>query len=195
MLLPEGFLTYHMAAHIAVMNVVAPTVALSAARMFPFAFERASHGLAAAAAVQVMLLWGWHAPAMLGLAVQDAAVMALMHATLFGAALWFWSAVIGSTRRGDWTPLAALLVTGKLFCLMGLLLAFAPRVLYAQVALIQSCFGSIGPSLIEDQQMAGLLMLAACPMVYVAAAIVIARRWLRRLDAEGGWTLARGDAS
>lgn len=194
--MPEGFLTQHMAAHIVAMNVVAPACALAAARLFPSAFHAASRGgLLPSASIQIALLWGWHTPAMLALAVQTPATMAAMHATLFAAALWFWSAVIGATRRGDWTPLAALLVTGKLFCLMGLLLAFAPRVLYAQVALIQSCFGSTGPSLIEDQQLAGLLMLAACPMVYVAAAIVIARRWLRRIDAEGGWTLAPRDAS
>lgn len=220
--MPGGFLTHHMAAHILAMNVVAPVFALllptlSWARLPPalaragFAGRTSTPGggaatplptdarfswgrsLGAATAVQLALLWGWHAPGVFAAATGSGAVMALMHLSLFASAVWFWSTVITATRRGDWSPLAALLVTGKLFCLLGLLLAFAPRALYASAAFIQSCFptgiGFATSPPVADQQLAGLLMLTACPLVYVTAAIAIASRMLRRLAGEG-WTLS-----
>lgn len=150
------------------------------------------NSLAAATLLQLVLLWGWHSPAVFAAATASAALMALMHLSLFAGALWFWSAVVVATRRGDWAPLGALLVTGKLFCLLGLLLAFAPRPLYAAAGFIQSCFAANGtfgvPPPVADQQLAGLLMLTACPLVYVTAAIAIAGRLLRKIESEG-WTL------
>jgi putative membrane protein len=97
--------------------------------------------------------------------------------------------------RAGWSALAALLVTGKLFCLLGVLLTFAPRAIYGQIALLPLCFGIVSPRpILHDQQLAGLLMLAACPVVYVTAAIVIARRRLAALDRDGGWSLGRRPA-
>lgn len=148
--------------------------------------------LAAATFFQIAILWGWHSPAAFAAATASAVLMALMHLSLFVAALWFWVSVFKATRRADWAPLGALLITGKLFCLLGLLLAFAPRTLYASAAFIQSCFAADGsfdvPPPVADQQLAGLLMLTACPLVYVTAAIAIASRLLRRVGTEG-WTL------
>ena len=78
----------------------------------------------------------------------------------------FWlSACLSEFLVQWWQAILALLVTGKLACLLGALLVFAPRPIYA------------GPHHgfdLADQQMAGLLMLAACPMSYVLAGIVIA---------------------
>jgi putative membrane protein len=190
MLESAGFLTQHMVAHVVAMNVVAPVLAGALVRIDSrFVTQRVS--LAAAAALQITLLWGWHSPAILAEAFATAPLLLAMHISLFLAAVWFWLAVIAEARRGGWFPLAALLVTGKLFCLLGILLTFAPRVLYEQVAII--CFGSAvspGPVL-QDQQLAGLLMLTACPMVYMTAALVIVRRRLIALSCGGGWSLPR----
>jgi putative membrane protein len=142
-----------------------------------------------AAALQIILLWGWHSPAILAEALAVAPLLLAMHASLFLAAVWFWLAVMAEARRGSWFPLAALLVTGKLFCLLGILLTFAPRVLFEQAAIV--CFGSAAPAerLLKDQQLAGLLMLTACPIVYVTAALLLARRRLTVLGRSGGWSL------
>lgn len=185
MQLVEGMLSQHMAAHIAAMNVLAPCVALALPRLDG---RLASGGtnLALATISQTVLLWGWHAPAMLGATMQSTPLMLAMHGSLFAVALWFWVAVVRAIREGDWTPMAALLVTGKLFCLLGVLLTFSPRALYWQLALVQSCFGTYA-SPMADQQLAGLLMLAACPVVFVGAAIVAARRWLGTAGAVHGW--------
>ena len=190
MLESAGFLTQHMAAHVVAMNVVAPVLAGALVRYkSPIAGQRLS--LAAAATLQILLLWGWHSPAILAEAFAIVPLLLAMHISLFLAAVWFWLAVMAEAKRGGWFPLAALLLTGKLFCLLGILLTFAPRVLYEQVAII--CFGSAAPAelILEDQQLAGLLMLTACPIVYVTAAIVIARRRLLALGRGGGWSLPR----
>ena len=193
MAIAEGMLAQHMAAHIAAMNVAAPCIALSFPRLTACLAGGGGAAMAAATVVQTLLLWTWHVPGMLGTALADVPLMIFMHLSLFMAALWFWAAVAAAIRRSDWQPIAALLVTGKLFCLLGVLLTFAPRALYWQLALIQSCFGSY-PAPLADQQLAGLMMLAACPVVFVGAAIVGASRWFRRVEAAPGWRPRPGPA-
>ena len=92
--------------------------------------------------------------------------------------------------RGDPRSPERRLATGKLFCLFGVLLTFSPRTIYGSLAPI--CFDPASPRpLVEDQQLAGLLMLAACPLVYVTAAIAIARRRLAALARDGGWSFGQ----
>ncbi|WP_444851282.1 cytochrome c oxidase assembly protein [Neoaquamicrobium sediminum] len=182
----EGILSQHMAVHIAAMNVLAPCVVLALPRRAVQLAGTEGVGLALATVLQVALLWTWHIPAMLGAALQTPSLMLALHGSLFAAALWFWAAVTRGIRQGEWSSMAALLVTGKLFCLLGVLLTFSPRAIYWQLTLLQSCFGTQAAPLV-DQQLAGLLMLVACPVVFVGAAIVAARRWLQSARLVHGW--------
>lgn len=183
----EGdFLTGHMASHMVAMNLLAPLLVL-AVRRFPLR-ERLERGLAATTLCQMTLLWGWHMPVPLALAMHGGALMAAMHLSLLAAALWFWAGIIASVRRAEWQPLAALLITGKLVCLLGVLLLFASRPLYADMAHVEA---RPPAELMADQQLAGLLMLTACPLVYVSVAIFAACRWLSRVDGDG-WLPAGG---
>jgi putative membrane protein len=165
-----GPLTRHMMTHIVLMNAVAPLLALAIAAMRRVSPVSASgRSLAAASLVQLALLWGWHAPAALAAAHRLSALHALAMLSLSAAALWFWLAVILDRSAVRWRALLALLLTGKLFCLLGVLLVFAPRPLYAA--------GS--PIDLADQQLAGLLMVVACPLSFVVAAVIIAALGLR----------------
>ena len=65
-----------------------------------------------------------------------------------------------------WHGVLGLLVTGKLSCLLAALLVFAPRPLYPHRP-------SRSAMSLADQQLAGLLMLTACPLSYVVAGIVM----------------------
>ena len=65
-----------------------------------------------------------------------------------------------------WHAIPALLLTGKLVCLLAVLLVFAPRALYGTAH-------AHGVSALDDQHLAGLLMIAACPLSYLVAAIMI----------------------
>lgn len=169
----------HMTRHILLMNLSAPLIALALAIWLREGLSRRAEGLLLAAAiVQLALLWGWHAPPVWSDAMSPLGHFA-MQASLFAAALWFWCAVIAAAR---WKAIFALLVTGKLFCLLGVLLVFAPRPLY----------GGTAHAALADQQLAGLLMLTACPATYIVAGIVLAERWLREIETGRGETLERG---
>ncbi len=184
MLDSAGFLTEHMVVHILAMNVAAPLAIFGwrqLAGRAPGAIANA-RWIGPASALQILLLWGWHLPAPMAFAYAVPAGEALMHGTLFAAALWFWNTIINDAEASRWRSLGALLITGKLFCLLGVLLTFAPRALYLRAA--ELCLG--GPvaaeALVPDQQLAGLIMLVACPLVYVLGGVIIAARWLNEID-------------
>jgi putative membrane protein len=65
-----------------------------------------------------------------------------------------------------WHGILGLVVTGKLSCLLAALLVFSPRQLFTEA---HHHVGSL-----DDQQVAGLLMLTACPLSYVVAGAVMA---------------------
>lgn len=172
-----GHLAAQMLVHILLMNAVAPLLALAVPRMLPAMRWTWTTLLVPATVVQVLALWAWHAPPVLDAAMRSDLLHAGMQGSLLVAAYWFWSAVL-SGREARWRAILALLVTGKLFCLLGVLLVFAPRVLY-------SAQGGVMPQALADQQLAGLLMLVACPVAYLVAGVVLAARWLGRIDAAG----------
>jgi putative membrane protein len=108
------------------------------------------------AAAQLAMFWLWHAPA---LSTLPHPLRLALHLPLLASALLFWCAVAGATRA-RWQAVLALLLTGKLTCLLAVLLVFSPRPLHPHAAL-------------ADQQLAGLLMLVACPLSYLGAALLI----------------------
>jgi putative membrane protein len=174
-----GLLASHMALHIAAMNVIAPLVAVW---LCSSAWLRPGPGCSAmlwtATLLQMALLWGWHSPA-LQYATHTSPLVALgLHSALLVAAIAFWSAVIASSNR--WQAILALLLSGKLACLVGALLVFSPRLLYAPI-----CYGQStnldAASALADQHLAGLLMLAACPLSYILAAIILTTQEIANL--------------
>jgi putative membrane protein len=189
----ESPLAGHMATHILAMNVVAPLGFLAFRFLGPAGpVQSARHWIGTATAFQLALLWGWHSPAAIQYAFASAAGFAAMQLSLFLAALWFWHSVIAAARTSRWRSILALLTTGKLFCLLGVLLTFAPRPLYPLPAESYAHMGhSVSEAALSDQQLAGLLMVVACPLTYVLASIVVASRWLlecndRRLPLANG---------
>ncbi|WP_102960565.1 cytochrome c oxidase assembly protein [Mangrovicella endophytica] len=174
---PSG-LAAHMLQHIIMMNVVAPLLALGVRRWLPSTTWRI---WPAATAAQLLLLWGWHAPAVFESAMGSPALWLLMHGTLLVAALCFWSAIISASGTRSWRAIFALLITGKLFCLLGALLTFAPRTILAagpEGAPIDAA------AALADQQLAGLIMIVACPLSYVLAGIIVSARWFLALEGE-----------
>ena len=188
-----GPLSAMMAGHILVMNALAPLLALSLASRSRGRLRFLEHGraLAAASILQIAVLWSVHAPPVTG-NLSGAAHLPLQ-AILFGTALLFWSAVFSQRGLHRWRSLLALLITGKLFCLLGVLLVFAPRLLYAPLSHGHDV-PAISPML-ADQQFAGLMMIVACPLSYVLAAILIAARWLDDISQNevGPYLVRNGD--
>lgn len=176
----------HMAAHIALMNVVAPVVASAAVRRQAFRFDRAA-GMWAAAVTQLALLWIWHVPAMHAWAMQSATAQVAMHGSLFASALCFWALVLSLSRVKRWQAIPALLLTGKLVCLLSALIIFSPRVLYDIPAAAHQHIAAAAS--LDDQQFAGLLMITACPLSYIIVGIFFAARFM--FPVEGTLVLRR----
>ncbi len=175
-----GQASHHMVLHIALMNLIAPgIVLLTPRRMNPFRRGRRP-AIWIAAAVQLIFFLFWHAPP--GMAHSSMAVVA-MYLTLLAPALWFWSEIINWSWKLPWMAIGALAVTGKIICLVAALYVFAPRTLYA---------GMMEGGL-ADQQLAGVLMLAACPLAYLGAVLRIAVAALDRQFARAA--VRTGDAA
>jgi putative membrane protein len=168
-----------MGVHILLMNLVAPIVALAAAGDLRLIRWRGASMLAAATVAQLAMLWSLHSPIVLAAAASSAPAEFIIQALLLATALWFWLAVLAQRGTERWRALLALLLTGKLFCLLAALLVFAPRHLYPAIGAAGHTPAHVRD--LTDQQLAGLLMIVVCPLTYVAAAVVIAARWLREM--------------
>ncbi len=171
-----GVLSWHMGAHIAAMNVVAPLIVVILFRngvspawgrpalLWGFTF------------LQLAVLWVAHSPTAHNHLQHMAAGYTVLHALLFVVALAFWMSVAGAVAH-RWQAMLALLISGKFACLLGVLLIFAPRLLFGAHA----TYGHAVTSL-DDQQLAGLLMITACPLSYVLPAVVLAVQAVHGLE-------------
>jgi putative membrane protein len=160
----------YMAAHMAVVAIAAPLLALSVAgstwdpvgrwpRLFP---------PLGASLVELIVVWAWHTPALHALARQQAWALGLEQASFLAAGLYLWISVLGGEvdqRRG--VGIVALLLTAMHMTLLGALLALAPRPLFESVHAVP------GLSAVDDQHLGGAVML-----VLGAAAYLIAGIWL-----------------
>jgi len=168
----------HMATHIILMSALAPFLAVLSIRFASAPILATGRALAIVTAAQLALLYAWHAPGAAAYTESHPAAHFSMHASLLAAALLFWLAILGDTGVARWRGVAALAITGKLACLLGVLLVFAPRVLDTSAA----SWGATTEMMLADQRLAGLLMLAACPASYVLSGVWIASRWLLALE-------------
>ncbi len=182
-----GPVSTHMAIHIGLMNVATPIAACLWMRGRPRAtcLDRDDTTLLwLATTLQLILLLGWHTPAAHAAAMASAASKLAMYGSLLAVALLFWHAVLAPSRALRWKSVIALLVTGKIACLLGALWIFAPRELYAVAACrptLYATHGVAGAHTLADQQLAGLLMVAACPLSYLVAGIGIVAQSLIKL--------------
>lgn len=179
--LSSTFFTVRVVHHIGLVLAMAPLLAAGLApwlRRLPAPLWTCTAGAAA-------LFWAWHAPAPYAAALSSNAVYALMQLSLLGSATAFWLAV---RRASAAEAMAAILATTVLMGLLGALITFAARPLYAP-HLASTLSWGVSP--LADQQLAGLVMWAPGSMAYLAAVVWIGWRWLRgarapALHGEGG---------
>lgn len=168
---------HHMGLHILAMNIVAPVVAAMIVTHWRVRDARPSW-LWIATVAQIAAVWISHAPPVQAAAMSLPAVQFATHGLLLVAALAFWTLLLSLPDARRWHAIPALLLTGKLVCLLAALLVFAPRALYGAG---HQHGAPLQP--LDDQQLAGLLMIAACPLSYLVAAIVITVQLINRNQA------------
>ena len=123
-------------------------------------------------AIQALVFWAWHAPPLYAASMASDAMFWLMQITITGSAMVWWAKLRqASAGAGVVALLAAVVQMG----LLGALITFAGRALYAPHYLTT---GAWGLTPLEDQQIAGIIMWAPASAIYLLAALVILYRSL-----------------
>lgn len=166
--LGSALFSFRVAHHMILALVLAPILA-AATGIFQ---SRRQFSLALTTTLQVTVFWAWHVPGLYEAALGSHAAFWTMEASITGFSLLWWSAL----RRAS--PLAAsasLLTTMVQMGLLGALIVFAGRPLYAPHLLTTAAW-SLTP--IDDQQIAGLLMWVVGGGVNIALVAVLLYRAL-----------------
>lgn len=142
----------------------------------PIARLRWRGSLGVSTAFQALTFWFWHAPDAYAQALSSVWLFWLMQLTLLGSALGFWTAL---RRAQAPAAIAALLFSTVQMGLLGALIVFSPNALYTPHYLTTAFWGF---SVLEDQQLAGLIMWIPAAAFYLGSALLVAHRWLKRED-------------
>ena len=173
--LSSAFFTVRVIHHIALVLVMAPLLAFGCEPWL----KRLPIPLGSVTAIGAVTFWAWHAPAPYAAALSSDLIYALMQTTLLASAMAFWIAV---RRSGAAAAMGAILATTVSMGLLGALITFAGRPLYAPHF---ASTLSWGVSPLEDQQLAGITMWAPGSIAYLAAAMWIGWRWMDAERARG----------
>nr|WP_145552818.1 cytochrome c oxidase assembly protein [Variovorax boronicumulans] len=176
--LSSTFFTVRVVHHMALVLLVAPLLTYGLGKRL----DGVPAPLWTSTALAALVFWTWHAPGTYSAALSSVPVYALMQLSLAASALLFWTAL---RRAGAAQALAALLVTTVQMGLLGALITFASRPMYAPHFLSTLDWGV---SALEDQQLAGLTMWAPGSMAYLCAAVWIGWRWMQAERGRAGRT-------
>jgi cytochrome c oxidase assembly factor CtaG len=188
-------LTAHMVAHELLMVAAAPLLVGVRAWRFgipawPFATRRIGAAVLRsirpslsvllqplpATLISAAALWIWHLPGLFAAALTDPILHTAQHASFFFSALLFWAAMKTAARRQrEATALICLFMTALHTGALGALMAFSPRSWYPLEGP-----PLLGLTLLEDQQLAGLIMWIPGGLVYAGAALLAFARMLAR---------------
>ena len=168
----------HMTMHMGVVAAAAPILAFAVAGSARDPIRRVP-ALALpliASLFELVVVWGWHAPAMHHAARQDGWVLALEQGSFLVAGVALWLAAFGGAgeqrRLRAGSGMAALLFTSMHMTLLGALFALASRPLFQHTV-------TAGGNALADQHLGGAIMLIAGGASYLAGGLWLAARMLR----------------
>ena len=139
-----------------------------------------------ATAIQAVVMWGWHAPALFDRALESSGWHIAQHACFFVSSLIFWWAMLHPRRGGYGVSAACLFVTSLIGGALGALMSFSSSPWYADYAAMG--MSGIGLDPTDDQRLAGLIMWIPGGLVHGVAAITLFYKWLK--SAEGTHALS-----
>jgi putative membrane protein len=173
--LVQNSLAAHMTMHMGVVGLGAPLIAIGiAARLGKnSALARSPILPIFAGALDLVVIWAWHAPTLHHLARSEPLVLAIEQASFGIVALVLWTASFcGPALAGA----ISLFFTSMHMTLLGTLLSLATQPIFPQ----HGVGHSRGFSVLVDQQLGGVIMLGAGGAVYLIGGLVLVQRVLRR---------------
>ena len=160
----------HMTAHMGVVAVAAPLLALglSGSARDPARRAPALFAPIPASLVEFVAVWSWHAPALHRAARHTAVGAVAEQASFLATGLLVWLSALAAPSRA--AGVVALLLTSMHMTLLGALLALSPRALYP----------GCGAASLDDQHLGGVVMLLVGGASYLAGGLALTRGLLRR---------------
>lgn len=164
----------HMLAHMGVVAIAAPLIGIGLAAQAKLRIPALP---VIASLIELIIVWGWHAPYLRALAENSLAVTALEQASILMAGLLLWTSCLGAgeSREGRAAGIAGLLLTSIHMTLLGTLLALSPRPLFGAGQV--TCFGLVLDAQ-RDQEIGGVIMLLVGGAVYLAGGLVLLAKLL-----------------
>jgi putative membrane protein len=180
--LAPGPFAAHMAGHMLLVAVAAPLLAAALARVAPLLTLRMAAWCppVPASLLELVLVWAWHAPLLHRAARAGSAAWLVEQPAFLLAAFWLWATAFardaaGRLARGP-EGILALLLTATHMTLLGVLLALAPRTLFAY-----------DHASLPDQEVGGVIMLTMGGIAYLVGGLVLLAELLRA-PPKGGLT-------
>lgn len=167
----------HMILHLGVGVVAAPLIALGllgAGRGVRLP-RRPLLMAAAASGIEMLIVWGWHAPVLHEAAARYDFMFAVQQITFLMAGMLVWMASFsGGSRMADGIGALAMLMTFAHMAMLGVLLSVAPELIYSPFV----CQGAFGLDPLQDQRLGGALMGVAGSTPYFLGGMVLAYRFI-----------------
>ena len=148
--------------HVLLVAAAAPLLALA----FPLR-RLGAPPLGVSIGLHAAVMWAWHAPGAYSWGLASVPAYWLMQVTLLGSAWVLWRAILSPVAPAGMAFIALGATIGQMG-LLGALLVFAPRPLYAEHLASTAAWG-LSP--LADQQLAGLLMWVPAMLPYLGVAI------------------------
>ena len=142
-----------------------------------------------ATAIQAVVMWVWHAPALFDRALDSSGWHIFQHSCFFVSSLLFWWAMLHPRARsgGYGVSAACLFVTSLIGGALGALMSFSSSPWYADYAAMGMT--GIGLDPVNDQRLAGLIMWIPGGLVHGVAALLMFYKWLRSAEESPAVTL------
>jgi len=140
---------------------------------------------ALATGLHAAAIWIWHVPVLFQAALLHPVLHALQHLSFLLTALLFWAVLFRrGTHRHPATAMLYLFITALHTSALGALLTLSQRLWYPHAS---GFAGRWHLSLLEDQQLAGLIMWIPGGVLYTLIALIIFGFWLNRQPAPAAW--------
>lgn len=171
----------HMLLHLGVTALAAPLLAIGLARagLRLGRTDRAGKWLLLAFSAEMVVVWGWHLPALHEAAALNVWAFVLQQASFLAVGLAIW--LLGFAARSRFDIAGAMLgffLTFAHMTMLGILLVMAPKLIYPA----ELCLGAFGFEQLEDQRFGGLLMASWSAIVFLTGTLVLGARLLENDD-------------